>query len=141
MAADGAASTATFCESLAAQPAAFCTVTPRPTGPDDPAVKATFLVPAPLVNVPFVIVQAYEAPAPPSTTDALPAAPTHRAAGAVMVADGAALIVTLAEALAPHPAPLSTVIPRETLPEGPGMKAMLRVPAPEVMLPLVIVQE
>lgn len=45
-------------ESLAAQPAAEVTVTPRETVPVAPAVKVIAAVPCPAVIVPFVTVQA-----------------------------------------------------------------------------------
>lgn len=74
---------------VAAQPVALVTVTPSATVPLAPAVKVTDLVLPPAVIVPFVIVQAYVAPAPASATDAaLPVEPAHTADGAVIVATG-----------------------------------------------------
>src|SRR4051794_24896636 len=63
--------TATSAVLLALQPAPDVTVTARCTLLDEPAVYVMFGVPAPPVIEPFVIDQAYVAPAPAFATDAL----------------------------------------------------------------------
>jgi hypothetical protein len=57
MATEGAGSTATLEEPSAAQPVALWTFTPSETDPEGPAVNLMLRDPAPLVIVPFVIVQ------------------------------------------------------------------------------------
>lgn len=61
-------------------------------------------------------------------------------AGAVIVADGVALIGTFAFELLEQPLAEMTVIESETLPDGAGEKVMAFVPLPPVMVPLVIDQ-
>src|SRR5438045_3421369 len=97
------------------------------------------LVPAPLVMVPLVIDQLYVAPACAATlafADAL----AQTDDGVVIVAVGAALIGTDALELLLQPAEEVTVIASATLPDAPGVKVMAFVPAPPVMVPLVIDQ-
>jgi D-arabinose 5-phosphate isomerase GutQ len=55
--ASGSGSTATLVELLVEQPAAVCTVTERPTGPEAAALKVMVEVPAPAVMVPLVMPQ------------------------------------------------------------------------------------
>jgi hypothetical protein len=81
------------------------------------------------------------APAPASATDATPTPPAHTPAGVVMVVEGEALIATLCEAVPEQPAPVWTVTERPVEPLVPAAKVMLAVPAPPVIVPLVIVQE
>jgi hypothetical protein len=56
------------------------------------------------------------------------------------MADGIALIPTVCDPLAEHPAPLTAVTPNVTAPVEPAVKAIVRVPAPDVIEPLVIDQ-
>jgi hypothetical protein len=58
-----------------------------------------------------------------------------------MVAEGEALIATLCEALPEQPTPFWTVTERPVAPLVPAVKVTLAVPAPPVIVPLVIVQE
>ena len=47
---------------------------------------------------------------------------------------------TLVEPIPPQPLKVVTVTPSSTAPEGPAVKAIALVPAPEVIVPLPIVQ-
>ncbi len=60
---------------------------------------------------------------------------------AVMVAEGSALIVTVFEPVAWQPPGVASMTPSVTLPDAPAVKAIWRVPAPDVIVPLVTVQE
>ena len=70
----------------------------------------------------------------------MPAAEAQTDAGAVMVADGAALIGTVAFELLEQPFVEMTVMAIETFPDAPGAKVMAFVPAPLTIVPLVTVQ-
>ena len=77
------------------------TVAWRWTAPLAPAVKVTVRALAPPVIVPFVIDQAYVAPAPASGTEAVsPVVPLQADAGAVIEAEGGGVTVTFALPLA-----------------------------------------
>jgi len=81
--------TVTLAFPVSEQPAPFVTVTESWTGPIAPAVHVIALVPDPAVIVPFVIVQAYVAPAPALGTEAaLPVDAGQTLAGAVIIAVG-----------------------------------------------------
>jgi hypothetical protein len=73
-------------------------------------------------------------------TDAAPVAPAQIAAGAEIAADGMEFTATLREPVAAQLAPVCTVTPSAIGPEAPAENVMLRVPAPPVMEPLVMVQ-
>ncbi|HVH12722.1 MAG TPA: hypothetical protein VM759_06715, partial [Longimicrobium sp.] len=91
------------------------TTQPRDNVPAEPALKVTAFVPAPAVMVPFVIVQAYVAPAWLGTEACSPAAPAETLAGAVIVAFGAAS--TMAHAVAAMAAfALSAAVTAQTPP-------------------------
>jgi D-arabinose 5-phosphate isomerase GutQ len=142
MVAVGSGSIVRLCEPLDEQPAAVCTVTERPTEPLAPALKVMVAVPVPLVMVPLVIPQEYVAPAPAFGTDAVcPDELAQTDDGAVIVASGSGSIVTLVELLVEQPAEVWTVTERPTGPEAEALKVMVEVPAPAVMVPLVIPQE
>ena len=66
--------------------------------------------------------------------------PPQTAPGTVIAAEGEGLIGTVRELEAGHPALLVTVTPSVTSPVAPAVKAIERVPAPEVIEPLLIVQ-
>ena len=84
------------------------TVTPRDTGPE-PDVNVMAFVPLPLVIVPLVIVQAYDAPLI-AAVDALPVALAQIAEGAEIAGVGLVLTVTLVAAeVALQPFPSVTV--------------------------------
>jgi hypothetical protein len=126
----------------AAHPVADEIVTERAIGPLVAAEKTIERVPTPEVIVPLVIDQLYEAPAPPSGTEAvLPEEPPHTAVGAVIVAMGKALIEETAEPIAEQPAPLTTVTANVTVPVVPAVNDTDLVPAPAVIDPLVMDQE
>lgn len=123
---------------LALQPP-FATVTLTATLPEAPAVKVMAFVPAPLVIEPLVTLQLYVAPLC-AVTLALADVEAQTDDGAVVVADGAALIGIVAFELLAQPLGAVTVIESATLPVDPGVKVMAFVPAPPVMLPLLIDQ-
>jgi hypothetical protein len=76
---------------------------------------------------------------PASSTDAmLPAEPAHTTAGALIVADGGALMATDCEPDAEHPVPVMTVTPKVTTSVVPAVNDTDRVPLPEVIVPLAI---
>src|SRR5260221_12949450 len=81
------------------QPAAVVTVTFSVSVPPAPAVKVMLFVPAPAVIVPLVMPHAYVAPTPALATEAmLPVVVACTEAGAVIVAFGFGLIVTVVAA-------------------------------------------
>lgn len=140
MVADGRPLTATLVEPPEAHPAEVVTVTVSPTEPEAGELNVIARVPAPAVIVPPVMAHAYVAPAPASGTDAtLPVELGQTAGGAVIAADGAALTATLCEPLAAQPEPFCTVTPRLRGPAAPAVKPIVRVPAPLVIVPFVIV--
>src|SRR5437763_10436882 len=104
---------------LALQPP-FATVTLTATLPEAPAVKVMAFVPAPLVIEPLVTLQLYVAPLC-AVTLALADAAAQTDGGAVIVADGAALIGIVAFELLAQPLVAMTVIERTTLPVDPGV--------------------
>ena len=73
-----------------------------------------------------------------AATDAVPVEPLQMALGAVIVAFGNGLIVTLVEPVALQPLDV-TVTPSETGPEV-EVKVIALVPLPPVIVPFVIVQ-
>ncbi len=72
------------------------TVTERSIAPGESVLKVMLDVPAPESIVPPWIPHAYVAPAPAFGTDALFAAPTQTAAGALIAADGVGFTVIVA---------------------------------------------
>ncbi len=64
----------------------------------------------------------------------------HTDAGAVIAAEGTGLTARLAEPVALQPALVTTTV-RPTDPLGPAVNLIVRVPAPEVIVPFVIDQE
>jgi hypothetical protein len=67
-------------------------------------------------------------------------APAQIAAGDEISAEGMRFTATLCEPVAVQLAPVCTVTPSAIGPAGPAENVMLRVPAPPVMEPLVMVQ-
>lgn len=140
MVADGSAMIVTLLDPLAPHPAPLVTVTESATEPETPAAKAMLRVPAPPVIVPFVIVQTYDDPAPPSATEAAPVALAQIVPGAEIAPDGTGFSATLCEPLAVQPGPVWTVTPSVIGLDAPTANVTLRVPAPAVMIPFVMVQ-
>jgi hypothetical protein len=105
--------TLTFADFVSEQPAEVVTVTCSVSVPGAPAVNVMLDVPVPAVIVPLVIDQLYVAPAPAFATDALlPVEPATTLDGAVIVAFGFGLIVTVVvaeEALLQLPLVTTTV--------------------------------
>jgi hypothetical protein len=105
--------TVTFADFVSEQPADVVTVTCSVSVPAAPAVNVMFDVPVPAVIVPLVMDQLYVAPAPAFATDALlPVEPATTLDGAVIVAFGFGLIVTVVvaeEALLQLPLVTTTV--------------------------------
>jgi hypothetical protein len=123
---------------VAVQPDALVTVTVSVIVPFDPAVNVIEGVPAPLVTVPFLIVHEYVAPGPASGTDAaFPVELWQTTDGAVIVASGTGLTGMVTESLALH-AEAVTVTLKATDPDEPAVNWMLRVPAPDVIVPFAI---
>lgn len=60
--------------------------------------------------------------------------------GAVIAAFGSGWIGIVLEELELHPAALTTVAFNVTAPEAPAVNLIVRVPAPDVIVPFVIVQ-
>jgi hypothetical protein len=137
MVAFGSAFTATVAFALPLQLLLLVTVTPRETEPEL-EVNVMAFVPAPLVIVPLVIVQAYDAPLI-AAVDALPVAPAQIAAGAVIAGAGRAFTATVALAVALQLLESVTVTPNDTGPEA-DVNVMAFVPEPPVIVPFVIVQ-
>lgn len=136
----GMAPTLTFLPDVELHPAADVTVTLSVVVPAAPAVNVIAREPAPEVIVPFTMVQVYVAPAPASGVDAArPAEPTQAASGAVRVASGNALTATDAEPDELQPDE-DTVIESVTGAMPVGVKAIARVPVPDVIEPFVIDQ-
>ena len=94
---------------------------------------------AEFVIVPLVIDQLYVAPLCAGTL-AFADVEAQTEGGAVIDADGGLLMRTEAVELLPQPAEEVTAIASVTLPEAPGVKMMALVPAPPVIVPLVIDQ-
>ena len=93
------------------QPAAVVTVTCRVRVPTAPAVKVMLGVPVPAVIVPLVADQLYVAPTPALATEAaLLVVPVLTEAGAVMVAFGLGLTVTVVAAEAALVQPLAVTV-------------------------------
>jgi hypothetical protein len=126
----------------AEQPLLLVTVIARVTEPDAPAVNVIFLVPVPAVIEPLVIVHAYAELAPASGTDAeLPVELEHTEDGAVIEALGGGFIVTVVLEDAEQPLLFVTVMATVTVPDVPAVYAILLVPAPVVIVPLVTLHE
>jgi hypothetical protein len=106
------------------------------TLPLAPAVKAIAFVPCPLLIVPLVIVQAYVTP-PCAATLAFAAAFAQTFGGALITGDGGTLIGIVALPFVVHP-PFVTLTLTVTLPLAPAVKVIAFVPAPAVIVPLVI---
>ena len=86
----------TLLEPIELQPPLCATVTPSITHPEAPARNVMLRVPAPLVIVPFPIVQVYVAPTPASGTEApCPLELEQTEEGAVIVEPGDALTTAL----------------------------------------------
>lgn len=69
----------------------------------------------------------------------LPPEPAHADELAVIVAEGIGVIATLAAPAELHPAAVRTVTPSVTVPLAAAWNAIDRVPAPDVIVPFVIV--
>ena len=107
----------TFALPVELQPLLAVTVQPKVSVPAAPAVKATLRVPAPAAMLPPLIVQAYDAPAPASGTEAvLLVEPEYVDPGAVTVEDGAGVIVTVKPPMLEQPALFVTAQPKTTEP-------------------------
>ena len=128
-----------LCEPDAVQPAEVI-VTLSVVVPEAPAVKVIAFVLVALVIVPLVIDHAYVAPACAGTLALLPVEPAQTVDGAVIVATGFALTVTLCDDEVAQLAPSVTVTPRTVVPEGPAVKVIVLVLVALVIVPFVIVQ-
>jgi Ni,Fe-hydrogenase III small subunit len=135
--ASGSAFTVTVSDDVAEQLLAFVTVMPRETVvPVE--VKVMAFVPAPEVMLPPVMVQPYVPPLI-AGTDAVALVPLQKDAGAVIVASGSAFTVTVFEDVAEQLLAFVTLTPTVTL-LPVEVKVTAFVPAPEAMLPPVMVQ-
>ena len=121
---------------LFVQPAVDVIVMASATLPDEAAVKVIAFVPAPALIVPLVIVQVYVTPLCDGTL-AFADVDEQIDGGAVIVADGVGLIVTLALPVAEQLVVSVTVTARETLPDAPGLNVIDDVPWPLSSVPLV----
>jgi hypothetical protein len=132
----GFAFTATFVLPDAEQPFEAAVMPSDTFVPAD--VKVIVFVPLPPVIVPPLIDQLYVPPLI-AATEAVPVDPLQMALGAVIVAFGSALTVTVVEPPALQPFDV-TVTPSDTVPEA-EVKVIAFVPLPDVIVPFVIVQE
>ena len=123
------------------QPLALVMSTLKPTGTLLPTEKVMLRVPCPAVIVPLLTIQLYMAPTPASGTLArLPVELTHTATGAVIVALGSGFTVTCRVPIALQPGKGVTVTFSVTGEVPLAVQVMLRVFAPLLIVPLVIVQ-
>src|SRR5689334_18410751 len=110
----------------------------RPGGYVPIALYVIWRVPAPERTWPPARYHVYVAPGPASGTESVYVAFRHCGVGSTNAALGAST-ATLADDVAGQPAAV-TVTPRPTVPEAPAVNAICRVPAPDVIVPFVIVQ-
>jgi hypothetical protein len=134
----GFAVMATLCAALETQPLAV-TVTLSVVVPDAPTVNVMPAVLDALVIVPFVIVQAYVAPAMVGTLAERPAAFGQVAPAAVMTEEGTGLTATGCEPVVEQPAAVTCTLTTD-VPAEPTENVIDVPPCPLVIVPFVMVQ-
>lgn len=88
-----------------------------------------------------MIDQAYVAPLPVNGTEAVfPAEPAHTTPGAVIVEEGAVMIVTFVQLMLLQPVAFVAVTQIVTVPLVPAVQVMFVVPCPAVIVPLLMDQ-